>query len=177
LKWERNIATPQERFKDIGASPVISGDSIYVSTYGGSLFSIKKSSGEINWKSDDGGSSAATVVDNKIYYATTNKKIVALDRQTGKTLWSYLLKEGVGTKPVVFKDLVIFGSSEGPAQIISTTDGKLIQEYATGWGISAPITIDTVTNDIYIMSNYGNLYSVNLKWTRPANQWPWEKKQ
>ncbi len=177
LKWERNIAAPQDRFKDVGSSPTISGENIYISTYGGSLFSIKKASGEINWKADEGSSSAATVVADKIYYSTTNKKLIALDRQTGKQLWAYSIKEGVGTKPLAYKDLLIIGTSEGPVEILSMTDGKLVKQFATGWGISAPITINTVTEDIYIMSNYGNIYSVNLKWKKPSNQWPWEKKE
>lgn len=177
LKWERNIATPQERFKDVGSTPVISGENIYISTYGGSLFSIKKTNGEINWKADEGSSSAAAVTDNKIYYSTTNKKLIALDKQTGKQLWSYTLKEGVGTRPLIHKDLIIVGTSEGPVEILNAMDGKLLKQFATGWGISAPIISSASTDDIYIMSNYGNIYSVNLKWKRPSSQWPWEKKQ
>lgn len=177
LKWERNIATPQERFKDVGSSPVISGENIYVSTYGGSLFSIKKSNGDINWKSDDGSSSAVTVTENRVYYSTTTKKLLALDKQTGKQIWSYKISEGVGTRPLIHKDLLIVGTSEGPVDILALSTGKLLRQYATGWGVSAPIISDITTDNIYIMSNYGNLYSVNLKWKKPSAQWPWEKKQ
>lgn len=176
LKWERNIATPQERFKDIGSTAVVNGDSIYVSTYSGSLFSIKKSNGEINWKTEEGSPYAVTVEGNRIYYSTSSKKVIALDKQTGKQLWVYNLdKNGVGTKPTYFKEMLIIGTSEGPVQIISANDGKFIKSYATGWGISAPITVNSVTNNMYIMSNYGNLYSVNLAWKRPQQLWPWER--
>jgi len=168
LKWERNIATPQDRFKDVGSTPVVSGDSIYISTYGGSLFSVKKASGEINWKADEGSSSAATVTDSKIYYSTTNKKLIALDKQTGKQLWAYNIKEGVGTRPLIHKDLLIIGTSEGPVEILKASDGQLIKQFATGWGISAPIISNPATDDIFIMSNYGNIYSLNLKLKRPS---------
>jgi outer membrane protein assembly factor BamB len=176
LKWERNIATPQDRFKDVGSSPVIAGDNIYITTYGGSLFSIKKLNGEINWKVDEGSSASVTIDKNRIYYSTTNKKVVALDQQTGKLLWSYPVKEGVATKPLILKDLLVFGTSEGPVEILSLLDGKFLNKFSTGWGVSAPISVNTVTNDIYIMSNYGNIYSVNLKWEKPQNQWSWEKR-
>lgn len=176
LKWERNIATPQERFKDVGSTPVISGDNIYISTYGGSLFSIKKINGEINWKADEGSSAPVAISKNKIYYSTTNRKLVALDQQTGKQLWTYAITNGVATKPLVYKDLIIFGTSDGPVEVLSH-DGKFIKKYSTGWGVSAPITIDAATENMYIMSNYGNIYSVNLKWERPQYQWPWEKRE
>jgi outer membrane protein assembly factor BamB len=175
LKWERNLAIPQERFKDIGSTAVIQNDSIYISTYSGNLFSIKKTNGEINWKTEEGSPYAVTIEGNKIFYSTTNKKVLALDRQTGKELWTFNVKSGVATQPTYYKEMLIFGTSEGAVEIVSSNDGKLIGHYSTGWGVSAPITVNSTTSDIYIMSNYGNIYSVNLKWQRPQQQWPWEK--
>ncbi len=176
LKWERNLATPQDRFKDIGATPVISGDNIFVSTYSGILFSIKKSNGDINWKSEEGSSSAVTIDKNRIYYATSSRKVLALDKQTGKEIWSHTVKHGVGSKPAILKDMVIFGTSEGAVEVLSAIDGKFITQYSTGWGVSAPIAVNEVLENIYVMSNYGNIYSINLKWKRPSSQWPWERK-
>src|SRR5690606_16337753 len=151
------LATPQDRFKDISSSPVISGENIFISTYAGTLFSVKKTTGDINWKVEEGSASAIAVEKDRLYYATSSRKVLCLDKQTGKEIWSHSVKYGVGSKPVIFKDLVVFGTSEGAVEILSAQDGKLLNKYSTGWGVSAPISVNPETQNIYIMSNYGNI--------------------
>src|SRR5690606_12789216 len=122
------LANPQDRFKDIGAPAIIDGENIYVSSYGGNLFSINKTTGNINWKTEQGSASAVTIHGDRLYYSTTSSQVQTLDKRTGKVVWSYTLKDvGVATRITYNKEMLIFGTSNGPIHILAAADGKFLK--------------------------------------------------
>lgn len=163
LKWEKQLNT-DPRFRDVNGSPVISGSNIYVSSYDGALYCLDKSSGKTIWSFENGGYAPVTIHDNRIYYTSTNGFIFALDKATGKEIWSYKTKNGIGTQPEYYKGLIVFGESAGPLIVLQALDGKFVTKFTTGWGISAKPIVDSELNRIFVMSNYGNLYSLNFRW-------------
>jgi outer membrane protein assembly factor BamB len=175
LKWERNFSGAKNRFKDLDSTPVVNGNLLYVTTYSGGLFCLKKSTGDIVWQNEEGASTGVVIANNKLYYASSNGSIIALDPETGKHIWNFKFKEGVGSKPLVHKELVISGNSNGPVVFLSAQSGELIATYTTGWGVSSRVVPDQNTNTLFISSNYGYLYSVQIEWMRRSHLWPWEK--
>lgn len=175
LKWERSFSGAKNRFKDLDSTPVVSGDHIYVTTFSGGLFCLKKSSGDIIWQNEDGSASGVVVAANKLFYSSASNSIIALDASTGKQIWSYKVKAGIASRPLLHKELVIAGTSSGPVVVLSALNGEYLAEYSTGWGVSSQATVDSETQTLYVSSNYGYLYALHLEWLRPSQQWPWEK--
>ncbi len=174
LKWEKQLNT-DARFRDVNASPVIEGSTLYVSSYDGALYALDKTTGKTIWTFENGGSVAVTIQDKRIFFASSNGHLYALDKSTGKEIWNYKNSGGVATQPSYYKELLIFGESSGALTVVQALDGKFVSKFTTGWGITARPVVDS--DHVYVMSNYGNLYAFNLKWTGLDNEWPWEFKK
>ncbi len=175
LKWERSFSGAKNRFKDLDSTPVIVGDHIYVTTFSGGLFCLKKSSGDIVWQNEEGSASGVVASGNRLFYSSTNHNIIALDISTGKQIWSYKVKTGIASRPLIHKELLIAGTSAGPVVALSSLNGEHLADYSTGWGVASQVAIDSSTQVLYVSSNYGFLYALHLEWLRPSQLWPWEK--
>ncbi len=173
LKWEKQL-TRDTRFRDIDATPVISGNVMYASSYEGGLFAMEKTTGKTLWTFEQGGFAPVTVQDKRIYFSSTNGSVYSLDKDTGKLVWTYKVSKGVPTQPLFYKELILFGESMGSLVVLQALDGKFVKSFTTGEGISARPSWDSETDNVYVMSNHGLLYALELSWRRPQQSWPWE---
>ena len=94
-------------------------------------------------------------------------KVVALDAETGDTVWEHEAKDAVLTAIAVRNGYVTFGSRDGSVYCLSATDGK--RNWQTGLGdpvVSSPaVTPDTV----YAATKNGYIYALStddgkVKW-------------
>ena len=94
-------------------------------------------------------------------------KVVAVDAETGDTVWEHEAKDAVLTAIAVQNGNVTFGSRDGSVYCLRATDGK--RNWQTGLGnpvVSSPaVTPDTV----YAATKNGNIYALStddgkVKW-------------
>ena len=94
-------------------------------------------------------------------------KVVALDVETGDTVWEYEAKDAVLTAIAILNGYVTFGSRDGSVYCLRATDGK--RNWQTGLGapvVSSPaVTPDTV----YAATKNGYVYALStddgkVKW-------------
>ena len=88
-------------------------------------------------------------------------KVVALNPETGDTVWEYKAKDAVFTAIAVQNGYVTFGSRDGSVYCLRATDGK--RNWQTGLGapvVSSPaVTPDTV----YAATKNGNVYALSTE--------------
>ncbi|MBK2125572.1 outer membrane protein assembly factor BamB [Fangia hongkongensis] len=102
------------------SSPAISGDFIVAGSLHAKLIALNKDNGKVLWTTDIPSSLFAkpTIADNTIYLQTHDGSISAYDLKTGKQKWNEststpdLMLVG-NSSPVVFKGLVLAGTSSG----------------------------------------------------------------
>lgn len=92
---------------EIIALDASTGDSVYVSTIGGSFF---------------GGS---TIVDNVIYIGNNNGKLFALNFDDGKVIWEFDSGARILMTPAVDDKNIIFGNLAGNLFSLNKSDGKV----------------------------------------------------
>ena len=114
LKWEKKLHNAP-KFTDVDAHPVIENGIIYVPSYDGALYALKKlpdgSGVDILWKFDAGGSKDVVIDDQRLFLPSSDGNVYALHKSSGKLLWKFQLDQGVPTQLVVTDKLVIFGST------------------------------------------------------------------
>src|SRR6185436_15944619 len=116
----------------IDATPVISGNVMYVSSYDGSLYAMDKATGKTIWTFEQGGFAPVTVQDKKIFFSSSNGTVYCLDKETGKQIWAHKVTKGVPTQPIFYKEMVLFGESTGSLVILQALDGKFVKSFTTG---------------------------------------------
>ena len=174
LKWEKNL-NRSRRFRDIDAKPVIEGGRLYIAGFDEAFYCLNADTGSLIWSHDQGGFSAATLSGEFVYYTTTDGYVLALDKASGKVKWSYKLREGLGTRPTLFRGLLVFGEYEGNLMVLEATTGKVVGHYSPGRGIMSQPTIDKSTGKAYFISVNANLFAMKLHWRTKKDIWPWDK--
>ncbi len=173
LVWERELNLAP-RFKDIDSNPIIDDGKIYVSSYDGNLYALNTSTGRVDWQLEDGGYSSALVNGNQLIYSTSNGEVRSVNKKTGKVLWTYKLKKGIATGVETFKEFIVFGTSNGPLIGIDSRTGKEKFHYIPGRGGLSKPGVFTEDNNVLMMSNEGNLHSIQITWQRDDMGWPWD---
>jgi outer membrane protein assembly factor BamB len=159
--WEK-VLSQGKKLDDVDASPVVDSGRVYASSYQVGLYCIDAETGAVLWTVDQGSDRPVVIHKNSLFYSTSDGYIMALDKHSGKQIWSHPVR-GNGTTPFYDKDHLLFGESDGALVILNAVTGTKVAEFFSGRGLSArPIK---GSNDIvYIISNDNNLYALRESW-------------
>jgi outer membrane protein assembly factor BamB len=155
-------------------TPTVDGDRVYVLTEGGDLACLKTEDGTVLWQRnilrDFGGQniswliSESPLVDGNHVFVTPggrNAGIVALDKMSGKTVWtSKELSDAAGYASAIVADVqgvrtVMTLTSEGGVGV-RASDGKLMWHYPRVANSTANVTTPVFfDNKVFYTSNYG----------------------
>ncbi|MGA2871087.1 MAG: PQQ-binding-like beta-propeller repeat protein, partial [Verrucomicrobiota bacterium] len=171
--WEKQLSTGQ-RFRDVDSKPVVEDGKIYVSSYDGQLFCLNADSGQTVWTHDDGGFLPVTIVGGTVYYSTSSRKMQAIEKETGKVIWSVDLANTVGSQPTFYRGLILFGEWSGKLRAIDARNGEAVISFNTGRGVTSGVTVDTTTDRLYVMTLDANIYSLKLRLKKQSEYLPWE---
>ena len=90
--------------------------------------------------------------------------LYALSANDGSQRWKYVSRKGALTRPLVYKDLVIVGSSKHSVIFVDALNGnKVMQRFARKNVHSDPILTGDQGNLLVYMSGGGRVYALQLK--------------
>lgn len=151
---------------------VAQGNKLYFGGGDGHLYCVQAYTGKLIWKTHLGAEVIAPVTfkANTVYALTGNNVVHAIHSESGDKKWIYSRKDTTtisvngGAQPVVHKNRVIAGFSDGFLVAIRVSDGTLIWERLLNLGAkfkdidSTPVIVD---EKIYIGGYDGEFYSLN----------------
>ncbi len=177
LLWERKLGRGS-RFRDVDATPVVDGATVYVSSFDAALYSLKLDTGEINWSVEDGAYVPVTIgrdqLADRLFYSSATGKIVVVDKHTGKSLLTIPIKHGIATQPALYKGFLVYGESEGALVVADATNGKPIGRFAPGEGlVSRPEVLES-SGEVYFISNGANLFAMKMGYRFASDDLPWQ---
>lgn len=159
-KWERRIAVSDgvsevQRMIDVDGDPFVSGRQLYVVSYQGQLAALNLDSQQITWVVDTSSLRTPAEGLGNIYVSTADGKVLAVDEQSGKTVWTLdaLSYRGL-SNPVVLGRFLVVGDAKGYLHIIEQTEGKVVGRVSTSGAIS---TLRVVGDRLLVNSSSGAL--------------------
>ncbi|HVV52706.1 MAG TPA: PQQ-binding-like beta-propeller repeat protein [Polyangia bacterium] len=160
--WARSLATASEQFVDVDTTAALAGDLAYVSSYSGGLCAVDLHDGVIKWRLPVEGVGDVTVSDNRLFFVAPRQGVHAADLE-GHVIWRQGLTEaGDLTQPVAIGRYLIFSGSRAGLFVVDRTTGGLLEVFNPGHGICAAPTIDEQAQRLYVLSNSGSLYALDL---------------
>jgi outer membrane protein assembly factor BamB len=164
LKWEKKLHQGT-KFTDVNAQPVLENGILYVPSYDGALYALKRQGGEILWRFDAGGSKTVALDEQRIYFPSSNGTIYALKKANAQILWKFDLDHGTPTQLAMTDKYVIVGSSHQYLYLIDRETGKGLYRFnvGSGSGFTGSPTYDPNNQRIYALSGAGNLYAFALR--------------
>jgi outer membrane protein assembly factor BamB len=133
-----------------------------VSSYSGGLCAVDLREGTIKWRLPITGVGDITVADGRLFFAAPRQGLHAADLD-GHVLWRQGLTEaGDLTRPQVVGRYLIFSGSRAGVFIVDRTTGALQELFNPGHGVCAPATVDEARQRLYVLSNGGSFYALDL---------------
>jgi outer membrane protein assembly factor BamB len=168
VQWARSLAAASDQFVDVDATPALvklpgaPGDVLFTSSYSGGLYAVDARDGNVRWRLGTEGVGPVTPFENRLYFAAPRQGLHASDLD-GHVVWRQGLTEaGDLTPPVVVGRTLVFSGSRAGLFVVDRETGDLLELFNPGQGICASPTIDLATRRIYVLSNGGTLYALDL---------------
>src|SRR5688572_31001960 len=125
------------------ASPVVSGDLVYVGGLDSALYAIEKGTGKLKWKFKTGGEIRSTVClnDDQLFLFSGDATLYSIDKLTGKVQWTFKTKGGIlgdrrydfadyfQSSPVVSNGRIFFGAGDSRVYALAIADGKVLWSF------------------------------------------------
>jgi outer membrane protein assembly factor BamB len=126
----------------VGATPAALGDVLYLGTMTDLVKAVDWRKGQVLWsyqpaKQSQGFYSSAAVTDKVVVVGARDRMVHALDRQTGKRLWTFATRGKVDASPVVAGPRVYAASFDGNLYVLDLAKGKQLQKLPLGESIAA----------------------------------------
>jgi outer membrane protein assembly factor BamB len=160
--WARSLAAVSDQFVDVDSTPTVAGNIIYASSYSGGLYALDAKDGAVRWRVGIEGVSSVRIAGERLYFAAPRQGLHAADLE-GHVLWRQgLTQAGDLTTPVVVGPYLVFSGSRAGLFIVDRENGKLLEIFNPGSGVCAPPTLDVKEGRLYVLSNGGALYALDL---------------
>jgi outer membrane protein assembly factor BamB len=160
--WAKSLAAASDQFVDVDSLAALQGDVAYVSSYSGGLYALDPRDGSVRWRLGIEGVGDVTADADRLYFVAPRYGLHAA-HPDGHVLWRQgLSAAGDLTHPMVVGNYLIFSGSRAGMFIVDRSNGELLEIFNPGQGVCAPPTIDAANHRLYVLSNSGNLYALNL---------------
>ncbi|WP_263260641.1 outer membrane protein assembly factor BamB [Pseudomonas sp. RIT-PI-S] len=166
--WETRVAIPQgrselDRVVDIDGGLLLSGGTLYVSTYQGRMAGLELESGRVLWQRDASSYAGVAQGFGSVYVAEASGTVEGVDERSTTALWSNdSLARRQLTAPEVFSSYIAVGDMEGYLHLLSQVDGRFVgRTKIDGDGLRArPLVVGDM---LYVYANSGKLEALTIK--------------
>ena len=160
--WAKSLAAASDQFVDVDSTPALTNDAAYVSSYSGGLYALDPRDGSVRWRLGIEGVGDVTADADRLYFVAPRYGLHAA-HPDGHVLWRQGLSEaGDLTPPVVVGNYLIFSGSRAGMFVVDRSNGELLEIFNPGQGVCAAPTVDVANHRLFVLSNSGSLYALNL---------------
>jgi outer membrane protein assembly factor BamB len=130
-EWSWNCPIDNARSNAIVADLLLNGDTIYVSSSNGRVYSLDKEFSDLNWESNVLDEkhrklwTSPVIQNNTLYVSTYDGHIYALSLETEDLLdWSFESEAGFASSPVVYENAIFVSSFDRYLYAVNVTIGS-----------------------------------------------------
>ncbi len=168
-----DIKTGKEKFdlplnQFMISSPAVLDSMLYVGTHESEVLAIDITKPDIVWRFQEKGKeqpyhSSAAVTNDLVIIGGQDKLLHALDRKTGKQVWSYAANGQINSSPVVVGKRIFFGSNDGHLYEVGIDDGKQRWKQKLGRQVSSSPAVGEGCLVIGAEGTEGSIYCFGTK--------------
>jgi len=165
--WKReDIPVLTENAEKLWNSPVIQGNTLYVSTFDGHIYALSAETGELlDWffKAEAGFASSPVIYEDIIYVGSFDRHLYAVKIGSDVPLWKFPQEKPAGNwfwaSSIVDEGIVYAGCLDGKLYAIEAKTGEKLWEFdAESPIVSSPVLMD---NLLIVAAESGNVYVIN----------------
>lgn len=165
--WESSVSQPRgntelERISDITSLPVLDDAQVCAVAFQGRLACFDAVQGGAMWTRDIASDKGLALSGKVLYLTDTDGNLMALDKNSGATLWKnnqLLLRKVTAVYPL--DDYLLLGDFEGYLHALKNDDGSYVARSSTD-GSAIQIAPVTLGDGALIQTSDGELYSIAI---------------
>jgi outer membrane protein assembly factor BamB len=162
IVWARSLAAVSDQFVDVDSTPAVRGDVVYASSYSGGLHALNARDGTVRWRLGIEGVGTVRPIGDRLYFAAPRQGLHAVDLD-GHVIWRQgLTQAGDLTEPMGVGRYLVFSGSRAGLFVVDREDGRLMEVFNPGFGVCASATLDPSGSRLYVLSNGGSLYALDI---------------
>lgn len=166
--WENTVSQPRgnnelERISDITSDPMVSDNEVCAIAFQGRLACYDTDQGSPLWTREIASDKGLFVLGKNIYLTDSQGMVVALDKDSGSTVWKnedMLLREV--SMPFALNDVVLVGDYEGYLHGLSRADGHLVARIRLDGSTSDVMPVE-MDNGLLLQTQGGVVYSLSVQ--------------
>jgi outer membrane protein assembly factor BamB len=161
VTWMTALAGEADRFVDVDGTPIVSGDTVFVTSTSGGVYALDKTTGLVRWRLPIEGAGGLVTDGELLYVAAANAGIHAIDH-SGNIVWRQGTRGGgEPAQPVLSGDYLMYALSDDGLFIADKRTGVVHQYFDPGDGVSSQPTL--VKDRVYVLSNRGTLFAMDMR--------------
>jgi len=144
LLW-KVVPFGDQKFRDVDAPLEVDEDTVFAVSAAGKTAALSRKTGRTYWMFERGGMAGAALEGDTLYLATDRAEMIAIDKVTGKEMWSTDLSArkkkrffDLPTRPLVRGEHIVTVSRGGRVFVIDKYTGKIVKHYFYYTDTSAP---------------------------------------
>jgi len=148
---------------DIDGGLLLSGGTLYVTTYQGRMAGLDLESGRVLWQRDASSYAGVAQGFGNVYTSLASGTVEGVDERSTTALWSNdQLARRQLSAPEVFSSYIAVGDLEGYVHLLSQVDGRFVSRTRVDSdGVRArPLVVGDM---LYIYGNSGKLEALTVK--------------
>lgn len=166
--WETSVAIPRgrseiDRLTDLNGTPIVSDDTIFVSSYKSGINAVTPVDGEVLWRNESISAFQGLSADySYLYLSDASSDVWQLDQRNGASYWKQTdLHQRRLSKPAVYDEYVVVGDFEGYLHWLSKTDGRLLGriEITDEPIVAQPVVLN---GTVYVYATDGTIAAVRV---------------
>jgi len=162
ITWARSLASVSDQFVDVDSTPILDKDVVYAASYSGGIYGLDVKDGAVRWRLATEGAGQLSLIDGRLFFAAPRDGLHSISTD-GQILWRQGLADaGDLSAPMALGHYLVFSGSRGGLFIVDATNGDLLEVFNPGQGICAAATLDPSGTRLYVLSNGGTLYALDV---------------
>lgn len=159
-------------------TPVSCGRSLYLLRNDAVLIKLSRRTGVGVWKRKLGALAASSPAcsDSRIYVSILQRgkgikagKVVAVDAEYGRTVWTHLLRDRTESSPLLWRDRLYFGTEGGNVYSLRTKDGAQRWRTSTEGAVKGGVAMSG--GKLFVGDYSGRIYAMRrtdgkIRWVR-----------
>lgn len=158
--WSRSLAGDKSRFTDVDSTPVLVGDTLYVSCFASGVYALDPKDGSTRWRYEleSAGPVSVDPSGERVYAVSATQGLFCLDGKGRKVWQQSLAQQGELARPVLWNGYLLLSAAVSGLYVVDPKTGELLQSFDPGQGATAaPVAIGS---SVYLLSNAGAFFAL-----------------
>jgi outer membrane protein assembly factor BamB len=155
-----------------GSTTAVVGDNLYVGTMTNQVIAIDWKKAEVLWRFEVARRqkpfyASTAVTDAVVIAGSRDRHVYAIDRRTGKEIWSFATHGQVDSSPVIVGQRIFAGSLDGNCYVLDLATGRELKRFDLGGGeaVNKGITASPAVGEGFLVigTNDGTVHCLGGK--------------